>query len=158
MRVAEDIVATTEPRRNRKLDEPLRTGAAIVNAAVADAALLLPAIETIATPIADVTPLVAAIGTSPASEEPVRVVPATKAATIKPLDAERYKVQFTVNRETFERLRRVQDLMRHVCATEMSRSCLIARSRYCWSTLRQRSLHACHARARQLAQQADRGA
>ena len=34
-------------------------------------------------------------------------------AVIKPLTAERYKVQFTVTRETHEKLRRVQDLMRH---------------------------------------------
>jgi 5-methylcytosine-specific restriction endonuclease McrA len=43
-------------------------------------------------------------------------VPATNPAIVKPLDAERYKVQFTVSQETFERLRRAQDLMRHVCA------------------------------------------
>ena len=32
---------------------------------------------------------------------------------IKPLAPERYKVQFTVSRETHDKLRRVQDLMRH---------------------------------------------
>jgi len=32
---------------------------------------------------------------------------------IKPLAPERYKVQCTVSRETYEKLRRVQDLMRH---------------------------------------------
>lgn len=37
----------------------------------------------------------------------------TRPAVIKPLAPERYKVQFTVLRETYEKLRRVQDLMRH---------------------------------------------
>jgi hypothetical protein len=36
-------------------------------------------------------------------------------ALVKSLDDERYKVQFTVARDTFEKLRRVQDLMRHTC-------------------------------------------
>ena len=36
-------------------------------------------------------------------------------ARITPLAAERYKVQFTVTKEVFEKLRRVQDLMRHSC-------------------------------------------
>jgi hypothetical protein len=35
-------------------------------------------------------------------------------AVIKPLAPERYEVQFTVSGETYEKLRRVQDLMRHV--------------------------------------------
>lgn len=35
-------------------------------------------------------------------------------AVIKPLAPERYKVQFTVSGETHEKLRRAQDLMRHV--------------------------------------------
>jgi 5-methylcytosine-specific restriction endonuclease McrA len=34
---------------------------------------------------------------------------------IKPLASTCYKVQFTVTRETFEKLCRVQDLMRHTC-------------------------------------------
>ncbi len=34
-------------------------------------------------------------------------------AIIKPLAPERYKLQFTVSRETHDKLRRVQDLMRH---------------------------------------------
>lgn len=36
-------------------------------------------------------------------------------ALVKPLAAERYRVQCTVTHETFEKLRRVQDLMRHTC-------------------------------------------
>ena len=34
-------------------------------------------------------------------------------AEVKPLAPERYKIQFTVSRETYEQLRRAQDLMRH---------------------------------------------
>lgn len=37
----------------------------------------------------------------------------TQAAEVKPLAPERYKVQFTVSRETHERLREAQDLLRH---------------------------------------------
>ena len=33
---------------------------------------------------------------------------------VKPLAPERYKIQFTVSRETHDKLRRVQDLLRHV--------------------------------------------
>lgn len=40
-------------------------------------------------------------------------VSATKPPEIKPLAPERYKVQFTVSRETHDKLRRVQELMRH---------------------------------------------
>ena len=38
-----------------------------------------------------------------------------KPALVKPLAAERYRVQFAVTGDTFEKLRRVQDLMRHTC-------------------------------------------
>jgi 5-methylcytosine-specific restriction endonuclease McrA len=38
-----------------------------------------------------------------------------KPGGVKPLDAQRYKVQFTVTEDTFEKLRRVQDMMRHTC-------------------------------------------
>lgn len=45
---------------------------------------------------------------------PVVAAPAlARPAIIKPLAPERYKVQFTVSAETHEKLRRVQDLMRH---------------------------------------------
>jgi hypothetical protein len=40
--------------------------------------------------------------------------PAKTSAIVAPLAPERYKVQFTVSRETFEKLRRAQDLLRHV--------------------------------------------
>ena len=45
---------------------------------------------------------------------PVNAVPArTQPAVIKPVAIARYKVQFTVSEETHEKLRQVQDLMRH---------------------------------------------
>ena len=47
--------------------------------------------------------------------EPLVTEREVKSAVVKSLDAERYKVQFTVARDTFEKLRRVQDLMRHTC-------------------------------------------
>jgi len=48
---------------------------------------------------------------------PLAAMPITQSlarpAVIRPLAPERYKVQFTVSGETFEKLRRAQDLMRH---------------------------------------------
>ena len=116
-RDVEQLVATLRPQPPvasviRKLPQPVRR---MDGHAAADAALLRPAGGTMSAAVTDVTP-VAATNASPASGEPVRTVTATKSAIVKPLDAERYKVQFTVNQNTFERLRRVQDLMRHVCA------------------------------------------
>jgi 5-methylcytosine-specific restriction endonuclease McrA len=118
-RDVEQLVATLRPQPPvasviRKLPQPVRQEDGHATA-VADAALLLPAVGTMSPAASDVTP-VAAMAASPASGEPVRTVPATTPAIVKALDAERYKVQFTVNRDTFERLRRVQDLMRHMCA------------------------------------------
>jgi len=39
--------------------------------------------------------------------------PARESAQVKPLAPERYKIQFTVGRETHDKLRRAQDLLRH---------------------------------------------
>jgi hypothetical protein len=44
------------------------------------------------------------VPTSPTKSDPVE---------LRPLTAERYKVQFTVSRDTYEKLRRTQDLLRH---------------------------------------------
>lgn len=52
------------------------------------------------------------VSSSPAVAAPVSA-PA-RPAVIKPLAPERYKIQFTVSGETHEKLRRAQDLMRHV--------------------------------------------
>jgi 5-methylcytosine-specific restriction endonuclease McrA len=117
-RDVEQLVATLRPQPPvasaiRKLPQPVRQEHGHATA-VADATVRLPGVGTMSPAVSDVTP-VAARAASPASGAPVRTVPATTPAIVKPLDAQRYKVQFTVNRDTFERLRRVQDLMRHVC-------------------------------------------
>jgi hypothetical protein len=46
-----------------------------------------------------------------------RPVPGPPRPVIVPLAPERYKVQFTVSRETYDKLRRAQDLMRHTIPT-----------------------------------------
>ena len=61
-----------------------------------------------ATPLTDPAPLASASTSRTADRE-------MNLSVVKPMDAERYKVQFTVTRETQEKLRRVQDLMRHTC-------------------------------------------
>ena len=61
-----------------------------------------PAPQTQATP--DISTSVAAIA-------PARL--ALRPTEIKPLAPERYKIQFTVSRETYEQLQRAQDLLRH---------------------------------------------
>ena len=43
----------------------------------------------------------------------VELTPPRPPAEVKPLAPERYKIQFTVSRETYQQLRRAQDLMRH---------------------------------------------
>ena len=40
-------------------------------------------------------------------------LPVARRAEVKPLASERYKIQVTVSRETYEKLRRAQDLLRH---------------------------------------------
>ena len=57
-----------------------------------------------AVPSSDATSL------SPRAEEPLRT---QQPATVKPLSSERYKIQVTVSGETYDMLRRAQDLMRH---------------------------------------------
>ena len=57
---------------------------------------------------------------SPALSVPQLIAPfapPARAAVIAPLAAERYKVQFTVGRETHDKLRRAQDLLRHALPT-----------------------------------------
>lgn len=44
---------------------------------------------------------------------PIAAAATTRPPEMKPLAPERYKVQFTVSRETYEKLRQVQDLLRH---------------------------------------------
>ena len=66
-----------------------------------------------AVPIATVVSPLPATPVPPA--EPTMTAREVRPAMVKSLDVERYKVQFTVTRDTFEKLRRVQDLMRHTC-------------------------------------------
>jgi hypothetical protein len=94
-REIELLIATLHPRPDalsivRKLPTPAAT------------TLPPPTPQTHATPD---------VSTSVAPAAPAR--PTLRPAEIKPLAPERYKIQFTVNRETYEQLRRVQDLLRH---------------------------------------------
>jgi hypothetical protein len=49
--------------------------------------------------------------------QPIEIPPSApsqpRPAEVKPLAPERYKIQFTASRETYEKLRQVQDLIRH---------------------------------------------
>jgi hypothetical protein len=94
-REIELLIATLHPRP----DAP-----SIVRKLPTPAAATLPsaALQTQATPD---------ISTSVSTISPPR--PQLRPTEIKPLAPERYKIQFTVNRETYEQLRRVQDLLRH---------------------------------------------
>jgi len=53
-------------------------------------------------------------GQAEPAAQPVAPPRLARAAVIAPLAPERYKVQFTVSRETHDKLRRAQDLLRHV--------------------------------------------
>jgi hypothetical protein len=57
--------------------------------------------------------LVAAAATVPPSSPVAPLAARTVAPVASPLSAERYKLQFTVSRETPDKLRRAQDLLRH---------------------------------------------
>jgi len=63
--------------------------------------------------IAEPAVLQAKPGVSGPVEPPASVLPPARPAEVKPLAPERYKIQFTVSRETYEKLRQVQDLLRH---------------------------------------------
>jgi hypothetical protein len=80
----------------------------------------LPTPKPVAILSARVVDAQASIGTKPVSPEgeehrepPAVPLPSKAVAVVAPLAPERYKVQFTVGRETFEKLRRAQDLLRH---------------------------------------------
>ena len=82
----------------------------------------LPAPKARALPLADTASAPHGDGPRKASangeerDEPLHVSQGSQAtrAVVAPLAPERYRVQFTVSRETFEKLRRAQDLLRHV--------------------------------------------
>lgn len=95
-RDVEEIVARLQPRPAvpasvRKLPES--KAAAIAQAATP---LLQPACDD-----------------AESGREPVMVVPPKRPAEVKAIAPEQYKVQFTVSRETHDKLRRAQDLLRH---------------------------------------------
>ncbi len=50
---------------------------------------------------------------TPFAVSPPGNLPATRPAEVRPLTPERYKIQFTISRETHDKLRRAQDLLRH---------------------------------------------
>jgi 5-methylcytosine-specific restriction endonuclease McrA len=52
-------------------------------------------------------------GEAAVSVAPARDMRAQRPAHVKPLAPERYKIQFTVSREVYEKLRHAQDLLRH---------------------------------------------
>jgi 5-methylcytosine-specific restriction endonuclease McrA len=58
-------------------------------------------------------PLAPAHASDPTDVVPCPPAPASRPAVVVPLAPERYKVQFTVSREAHDKLRRVQDLLRH---------------------------------------------
>ena len=49
----------------------------------------------------------------PTPETVTPVAPSPRPAEVKPIAPARYKIQFTVSRDTYQTLRRVQDLLRH---------------------------------------------
>jgi len=55
--------------------------------------------------------------TSTAVPSPVACAPAPRPSVVAPLAPERYRVQFTVDRRTHDKLRRAQDLLRHAVPT-----------------------------------------
>jgi len=99
-REVEQLVACLRPKPDvpaaiRKLPAPSHAEARAMAAPAND-----PAVEVSTMPARAVVPDSAS-------------APRNRPPTIAPLAPERFKVQFTVGRETYEKLRRVQDLMRH---------------------------------------------
>ncbi len=100
-REVEQQVAALAPKPDvpvvvRRLPQPTATAPALPAATVA---------TSDASTLAHMSNCVA-----PPTPPPVRYVP----AVVAPLAPERYKVQLTINRDTHDKLRRIQDLLRHV--------------------------------------------
>ena len=66
-------------------------------------------------PIPIATAVSSPLATFALGEEPTAKQREVRAPVVRSLDDQRYKVQFTMARDTFDKLRRVQDLMRHTC-------------------------------------------
>lgn len=102
------LVAMTRPQPDvstlvRKLPSPRRQDAPAAPILSSCAARALPPSATTGEPdprlpVAEVAP----------------ILPPTRPAVMAPLAPERYKIQFTASRETYEKLRRAQALLRHV--------------------------------------------
>jgi 5-methylcytosine-specific restriction endonuclease McrA len=119
-REVEQLAATLRPQPPvasaiRPLREPTRH-AHRHEAPVPDAAMLLPAAASMPSGSSTVPSATATLIAATSAESPVTTSRA-KPAVAEPLDADRYKLEFTITRDTFEKLRRVQDLMRHTCAS-----------------------------------------
>ena len=72
----------------------------------------LPSVQ-LPTVMAAAAPAKATAEVPPAAEVAARVGPPPRPTEVKPIAPERYKIQFTVSRDTYEKLRRAQDLLRH---------------------------------------------
>jgi hypothetical protein len=66
--------------------------------------------------------------------------PHARCSVIEPLTLERYKLQVTVGAETIEKLRRAQDLMRHIVPNGDPPVSSTVHSRCCWNTWSDASL------------------
>jgi hypothetical protein len=85
---------------------------------------VLPAVRKLPTPAVPTMPaaktakLVTFADTDAAGAMPqANKLPASRPAEVKPIAPERYKIQFTVERATYDTLRRAQDLLRHTVPT-----------------------------------------
>lgn len=111
----EEVLASARHKSKREIEEivaglrPLPAVAPIVRKLPSGPAPVAPPPTSLARQ--DAVPVAAA----PASVAVVMTPPlrASTAPAVAPLAPERYKVQFTITGETRERLRRVQDLLRH---------------------------------------------
>jgi 5-methylcytosine-specific restriction endonuclease McrA len=116
-REVERLIASIAPRPDAPMVvRKLPTLAPADREASTTAAPIAHAVSLIASPTADAAmdPVVVARTAAASPRFPLASVPARSAAPVtSPLSAERYRVQFTVSRETHDKLRRAQDLLRH---------------------------------------------
>lgn len=97
-----DVASTIRKLPSPKPPDPIRS----VGATVTDAPVETLFVPVLASPDVPATKAVPAIVPAVAPTSSCRAI-------VMPLAPERYKVQFTVGRETHDKLRRAQDLMRH---------------------------------------------
>ena len=102
-RDVEELVARTRPRPDapaviRKLPQPKPPGPSGVEGLTVES---------------DGPTLATGDMNTPSPGEPSLSAPPPRGAEVKPLAPERYRIQLTVDRETHDKLRRAQDLLRH---------------------------------------------